>query len=274
MDKSSGAHSLYTFGNLLLKDALVLSSYSSICDILSIDSGGLWAEAEVTGVVGRAITIDCRYGKQTYSRHRKYWCRGHFRSTCKVVIDTRADNGQRGNFSIVDNARDGVFTVTMKNLNTRDTGWYCTEVSKCIYTSYFSDTLRATQSVTGVVGRAITIDCHYQKQWYRNNKKYWCWGYYRDSCQVVIDTKANNGRRGRFSITDNRDGVFTVTMENLTTGDAGWYNCGIEIPVFDPMFGVELHVSEGKLSELLILILMCKTLICESNQEDPTSTIQ
>eukprot|EP00062_Callorhinchus_milii_P014186 gi/632963298/ref/XP_007897802.1/ PREDICTED: CMRF35-like molecule 5 [Callorhinchus milii] len=107
-----------------------------------------------------------------------------------------------------------------------------------------SDTLRATQSVTGVVGRAITIDCHYQKQWYRNNKKYWCWGYYRDSCQVVIDTKANNGRRGRFSITDNRDGVFTVTMENLTTGDAGWYNCGIEIPVFDPMFGVELHVSE------------------------------
>eukprot|EP00062_Callorhinchus_milii_P014187 gi/632963300/ref/XP_007897803.1/ PREDICTED: CMRF35-like molecule 5 [Callorhinchus milii] len=74
------------------------------------------------------------------------------------------------------------------------------------------------------------------------------------SCQVVIDTKANNGRRGRFSITDNRDGIFTVTMENLTTGDAGWYYCGIEMSINDPMFAIKLHVLEGKLSELLILI--------------------
>ncbi|XP_007897670.2 uncharacterized protein LOC103182453 isoform X1 [Callorhinchus milii] len=112
------------FSSLLMDISLILL-FTSLAD-----SGGLWAEAEVTGVVGRAITIDCRYGKQTYSRHRKYWCRGHFRSTCKVVIDTRADNGQRGNFSIVDNARDGVFTVTMKNLNTRDTGWYWCGIDK------------------------------------------------------------------------------------------------------------------------------------------------
>uniref|UniRef100_A0A4W3J4K9 Immunoglobulin domain-containing protein n=1 Tax=Callorhinchus milii TaxID=7868 RepID=A0A4W3J4K9_CALMI len=203
----------------------------------------------LTGVVGRAIRINCRYDEQKYSGHRKYWCRGYYRSSCEDVIDTKAVNGQRGRFSITDK-RDGVFTVTMENLTMRDAGWY-----NCGIDQFGRDTMVAVKvhisdgkipdsKVTGVVGQAIRINCRYDKKTYSGHRKYWCHGYYRSSCEDVIDTKAVNGQRGRFSITDKRDGVFTVTMENLTMRDAGWYNCGIDKPGFDTMVAVKLHISD------------------------------
>uniref|UniRef100_A0A4W3JJ10 Immunoglobulin V-set domain-containing protein n=1 Tax=Callorhinchus milii TaxID=7868 RepID=A0A4W3JJ10_CALMI len=186
-------------------------------------SDTLRATQSVTGVVGRAITINCHYQKQWYRNNKKYWCWGYYRDSCQVVIDTKANNGRRGRFSITDN-RDGIFTVTMENLTTGDV---TKERSKRVCCETY-DLLWAEAEVTGVVGRAIRINCRYDEQKYSGHRKYWCRGYYRSSCEDVIDTKAVNGQRGRFSITDKRDGVFTVTMENLTMRDAGWYNCGID----------------------------------------------
>eukprot|EP00062_Callorhinchus_milii_P014185 gi/632963296/ref/XP_007897801.1/ PREDICTED: CMRF35-like molecule 4 [Callorhinchus milii] len=260
-------------------DISLILLFSSLADLL-------WAEAEVTGVVGRAIRINCRYDEQKYSGHRKYWCRGYYRSSCEDVIDTKAVNGQRGRFSITDK-RDGVFTVTMENLTMRDAGWYncgidqfgrdtmvavkvhisdesvsvpeamraatqqtlvsslLMDISLILLFTSLADLLWAEAKVTGVVGQAIRINCRYDKKTYSGHRKYWCHGYYRSSCEDVIDTKAVNGQRGRFSITDKRDGVFTVTMENLTMRDAGWYNCGIDKPGFDTMVAVKLHISDG-----------------------------
>uniref|UniRef100_A0A4W3JF32 Immunoglobulin V-set domain-containing protein n=1 Tax=Callorhinchus milii TaxID=7868 RepID=A0A4W3JF32_CALMI len=104
--------------------------------------------------------------------------------------------------------------------------------------------VKICSKVTGVVGQAIRINCRYDKKTYSGHRKYWCHGYYRSSCEDVIDTKAVNGQRGRFSITDKRDGVFTVTMENLTMRDAGWYNCGIDKPGFDTMVAVNCQSSQ------------------------------
>ncbi|XP_042198027.1 CMRF35-like molecule 2 [Callorhinchus milii] len=119
------------------------------------------------------------------------------------------------------------------------------DISLILLFSSLADLLWAEAEVTGVVGRAIRINCRYDEQKYSGHTKYWCRGYYLSSCEDVIDTKAVNGQRGRFSITDKRDGVFTVTMENLTMRDAGWYNCGIDQFGRDTMVAVKVHISDG-----------------------------
>ncbi|XP_041051258.1 uncharacterized protein LOC121282010 [Carcharodon carcharias] len=106
--------------------------------------------------------------------------------------------------------------------------------------SSVSGALWAKERVTGVVGRAITIECHYDARSYKSHIKYWCHGWTRQ-CNVVAST---NWRNGRISVTDNKtQGIFNVTMEDLRSGDTGWYSCGIEVTGHDPMFVVWLQIS-------------------------------
>ncbi|XP_072419288.1 uncharacterized protein [Chiloscyllium punctatum] len=108
-----------------------------------------------------------------------------------------------------------------------------------------SDALWAEKHVTGILGRAITISCHYEARWYQSNTKYWCQGWTRQ-CKVIATTNWPNGRT---SITDNKtQGIFLVTIKNLQWGDAGWYSCGIEAPGLDPMFIIKLHISDEAVS--------------------------
>ncbi|XP_062921374.1 uncharacterized protein LOC134355435 [Mobula hypostoma] len=98
-------------------------------------SGALWAEKYVRGVVGRVITIDCHYGA-TYRSHTKYWCRGRTRH-CSVLVETNRQHGRSGRVSITDNPEQGIFIVTMENLQTRDTGWYSCGITTVGYDPLF-----------------------------------------------------------------------------------------------------------------------------------------
>ncbi|XP_059806132.1 polymeric immunoglobulin receptor-like [Hypanus sabinus] len=110
-----------------------------------------------------------------------------------------------------------------------------------------SGALWAEKYVRGVVGRVITIDCHYEAK-YRSHTKNWCHGW-TPQCSILVETKGQHGRRGRVSITDNPEqGIFTVTMEDLRSGDTGWYSCGIITPGADPMFNVHLQVFDEPVS--------------------------
>ncbi|XP_078098045.1 uncharacterized protein LOC144511684 [Mustelus asterias] len=108
--------------------------------------------------------------------------------------------------------------------------------------SVVSGALWAEKKVTGIVGRSITINCNYKGK-YKQNVKYWCHGW-TEQCSYLVRTDDPDGRRGRMSITDNKaQGIFAVTMEDLRSGDAGWYRCGIDIPDLDPKVTVELQIS-------------------------------
>ncbi|XP_078277141.1 uncharacterized protein LOC144605584 isoform X2 [Rhinoraja longicauda] len=112
---------------------------------------------------------------------------------------------------------------------------------------HVSGAVWAKKNVRGVVGRPINVECHYAAE-YRSRTKYWCHGWSRQ-CTVLVATNWQHGRRGRVSITDNTTrGIFTVTMENLHSGDTGWYSCGISTSGLDPMFYVHLHVSDESVS--------------------------
>ncbi|XP_072886300.1 uncharacterized protein [Hemitrygon akajei] len=85
-------------------------------------SGDLWAEDKVRGVVGRAVTIDCHYAPM-YRSHTKYFCRmrGH---QCTSLVNTNGQTEQSGRMTISDKTSEGIFTVTMENLVSQDTGVY------------------------------------------------------------------------------------------------------------------------------------------------------
>ncbi|XP_062921370.1 polymeric immunoglobulin receptor-like [Mobula hypostoma] len=110
-----------------------------------------------------------------------------------------------------------------------------------------SGALWAKKYVKGAVGRAITIDCHYQEM-YHSHTKYWCNGY-TGLCSVLVKTNGQHRRSGRVSITDNPEQrKFTVTIENLRSGDTGWYSCGIETPGVDARFNLHLKVNDELVS--------------------------
>ncbi|XP_078098061.1 uncharacterized protein LOC144511710, partial [Mustelus asterias] len=103
--------------------------------------------------------------------------------------------------------------------------------------------LWANNNVTGVLGRSITIDCHYDKL-SQSHVKYWS-----RQCSVLVKSDDPDGRRGRMSITDNKtQGLFVVTMEDLRSGDAGWYSCGIDKPGLLSIFPVKLQISDEPVS--------------------------
>ncbi|XP_059806121.1 polymeric immunoglobulin receptor-like isoform X2 [Hypanus sabinus] len=324
-------------------------------------SGALWAEQYVRGVVGRAIRIDCHH-EANYRSHAKYWCHG-WTVQCSVLVKTNWQHGWSGRVSITDNPERGIFTVTMKDLHSGDTGWYSCGISTqgtdpmfnvhlqvsdepvsvpvlrylspasvsrlggsvsvsceslqgslpiqyswyeqtssgyykisdtnelalhcqsfnhkhhqyycsasnqlgarssgivkvtvfnnreiCSYVTEINDTISgalwAEDQVRGVVGRAVTIDCHYAPM-YRSHTKYW---YPTWDRQQILSVNANgqNELHGRMTIRDNTSlGIFTVTMENLVYQDRGYYKCGITTSVNHPTFDILVQISSEPVS--------------------------
>ncbi|XP_072886299.1 CMRF35-like molecule 8 [Hemitrygon akajei] len=145
--------------------------------------------------------------------------------------------------------------------NSEETGPGCVSVNKMLWTLILligflpvSGALWAEKYIRGVVGRAITIDCHYDAT-YRSDTKYWCHGW-TIQCSVLVETKGQHGRSGRVSITDNLErGIFTVTMEDLRSGDTGWYSCGIKTAGLDTRFNLELKVNDEPVSAPVVRYL-------------------
>lgn len=102
---------------------------------------------------------------------------------------------------------------------------------------------------TGIVGGVVEITCEFNKH-FSSEQKYWCKGYYRRSCVILVQTQGlvRKSRDGRITITaDNNKGELKIRMEGLTNADKGWYWCGIErYHLLDPLYPVELNVREAQ----------------------------
>ncbi|XP_069400120.1 CMRF35-like molecule 8 isoform X5 [Ovis canadensis] len=104
--------------------------------------------------------------------------------------------------------------------------------------------LSGPSRVTGIVGRSLSVECRYQKQFISNNK-YWCKPFCLLPPKIVETTESEREvTRGHVSIRDHPANLtFTVTLESLREEDAGTYQCGIDVPFSrDPTVQVEVSV--------------------------------
>ncbi|KAM6163526.1 CMRF35-like molecule 7 [Rhynchocyon petersi] len=106
---------------------------------------------------------------------------------------------------------------------------------------YFS--IQGPKSVSGPEQGSLTVQCHYEPGW-ENYKKWWCQGRIWDRCKILIESTGSEQevKKNRLSIRDNqKNRVFTVTLEQLRQDDAGTYWCGIKRS--GPDLGVQVKVT-------------------------------
>ncbi|XP_038402618.1 CMRF35-like molecule 8 isoform X5 [Canis lupus familiaris] len=111
--------------------------------------------------------------------------------------------------------------------------------------------LRGPDSVSGTVGGSLSVRCQY-KEGFRDHDKYWC----KSPCvwKKIVETTESQREvtKGRVSIRDHpADLTFTVTLKNLTEGDAGTYKCGIDTLWVDPTFSVVVSVNPAEMKTKL-----------------------
>ncbi|XP_074501487.1 polymeric immunoglobulin receptor-like [Sebastes fasciatus] len=180
---------------------------------------------------GDSVTIPCLYDSK-YTNHVKYLWKGSTWSSCSYAVKTNQQNSEK--FSISDDKKQRIFTVTIKDLTDEDTDYWCAvEIDGGLdVVEYFHLSVnRGTpglyvdhQEITGFKGDSITINCH-------GNSGEIAWCRLGSSC-VTMSSGPIDGTR----VTTNASvpNVFTVTMSGLRTESSGWYWCAkgdLQMPV-------------------------------------------
>uniref|UniRef100_A0A667WGM0 Immunoglobulin domain-containing protein n=1 Tax=Myripristis murdjan TaxID=586833 RepID=A0A667WGM0_9TELE len=101
---------------------------------------------------------------------------------------------------------------------------------------------------TGTEGGNVKVKCSYT--WASDNKKFFC----NETCEgkdILIETTQDRYQKGRYIIEDTRNGVFYVTITQLTKSDAGTYYCGVDRAIKDT-YG-KVKIETGGESQLLNL---------------------
>lgn len=116
---------------------------------------------------GGTISVNCTYNPWQQRWREKSWCKQIDETKCQHVVSARRFwlpflKNRNGTTSISDNVRDGVLTVTMKQLKKQDAGLY-----QC-KTDYLGETnsLRKVQVevLTGMSSAAENVTVVYRME--------------------------------------------------------------------------------------------------------------
>ncbi|XP_023649433.1 CMRF35-like molecule 8 isoform X2 [Paramormyrops kingsleyae] len=102
------------------------------------------APSLVTAIAKESVTIQCHYDPR-YRNHEKYWCRGAIRDFCRAVVKTTGSN-TNNRTAMSDDRYNGVLTVTVHDLQLKDSGKYWCAISitlKDIFAGVFLQVLKA-----------------------------------------------------------------------------------------------------------------------------------
>ncbi|KAF4076405.1 hypothetical protein AMELA_G00214780 [Ameiurus melas] len=211
--------------------------------ILFISNVGSQAPMKLSLQTGASVTIPCHYDR-TYVQYKKYWCYNIEASFRSCTIQAYS-NEIKGNVTVIDNPAESLFTVTMKDLQTENTGWYWCgiekrglDVNENVYITVKSDPdLSVMKSrVSGEEGGRVTVQCLYSAA-YQNTQKQWC--RFKDRhCNNEVRTVTS--QKSAVHILDDGRGSFSVQMSALKKSDAGWYWCSagdLQVPVHISVFG-------------------------------------
>ncbi|KAM9726623.1 uncharacterized protein ACNS7B_017509 isoform 3-T3 [Menidia menidia] len=99
----------------LLSILLILTGTTGIHSITTV--------SKVSVKVGSSISIPCLYDAQ-YVNHVKYLCEGYGWSGCSTAVKTNQALAPK-KFSIIDDKKERIFTVTIRNLTSENTYFWC-----------------------------------------------------------------------------------------------------------------------------------------------------
>ncbi|KAL7842231.1 hypothetical protein SRHO_G00239200 [Serrasalmus rhombeus] len=199
-----------------------------------------WSERQLSLQSGGTVTIPCHYDMK-YIHHKKYWCydAGGAFNYCKILA---YGNTTQDRVTVTDYPAQSLFTVTMRDLQSGDTGMYwCAvetggltepDVKEDLYIRVKSDPDLSVveSSVSGQERGSVSVQCLYSAG-YQNEQKQWCRS--KDQrCYTVgrTDTSQNSA----VQISDDGRRSFSVEMSGLQKSDAGWYWCqtgDLQVPV-------------------------------------------
>ncbi|XP_019402426.1 PREDICTED: polymeric immunoglobulin receptor [Crocodylus porosus] len=193
----------------------------------------------VTGLVGGSVTVRCFYPDTSVNRHdRKYWCKESTRR-CETIVSS---NGYvhpkyQDRANLTDYPDQGIFVVTMSNLEQKDMGAYKCGIGISMRGLNFRvevDVIQESplpseaQLFYVEEGGSVTMDCDFGEQ-HASDRKYLC-KMGRTGCSPVIDTYGVTGEpyKGRTLLTNQQSpGSFRIIIGYLKPQDSGIYLCGV-----------------------------------------------
>uniref|UniRef100_A0A672MDS2 Ig-like domain-containing protein n=1 Tax=Sinocyclocheilus grahami TaxID=75366 RepID=A0A672MDS2_SINGR len=185
---------------------------------------GVLSSISVTGYSGGGVSITCKYERK-YTENAKYFCRGQW-SECTDQIKTEEKNKWVHSeiFSLYDDTRAAVFTVTIRDLSERDSGTYQCGVD--IYAKVDSYTEVNLNVITG----SANISCKYPQS-HSADVKFVCRRSESDLC--AEETSVKKSRRwsaeGQMQLYDDREQqLLTGTISHVTQQHSAEYWCGVQ----------------------------------------------
>ncbi|XP_063274634.1 trem-like transcript 1 protein isoform X2 [Prinia subflava] len=197
------------------------------------------------------LSVQCPF------RNAMAWCRSEQRG-CTVLAEIQIPSKRSAAESLQGRASityytQGALTVTMRKLQTRDSGVYwCAEDPgltriKEVVLSVFKRTQQHSAEESG----SVSVQCHYKISDYGAVSKAWC-KEEGEKCNVLVSTSPeppaghSTAREGVRIHDDAQQGIVTVTMEQLQVQDSGVYWCALqESSGLSRMEEVTLNVSRA-----------------------------
>ncbi|CAM4664404.1 unnamed protein product [Lepidochelys olivacea] len=192
---------------------------------------------------GQRLVVKCLYSSTDYSATLKTWCRLRDEK-CSPLVSTSYPSSRRhptkftfGRATIEDDTHNGIVTITMEKLQVQDSGAYwCArfEPPNIVYrlTAIKLDVSKEFQEYDAMEGQSLSVQCPYNTQDYKEEKKAWCRRTVQNECDVLVSTDhgyftyQNRAQKGRARIHDDtQKGIVTITMQKLQVDDAGVYWC-------------------------------------------------
>uniref|UniRef100_A0A3Q0SF64 Immunoglobulin V-set domain-containing protein n=1 Tax=Amphilophus citrinellus TaxID=61819 RepID=A0A3Q0SF64_AMPCI len=79
--------------------------------------------SKVSVTAGKSVSIPCLYESQ-YMNHVKYLCEGYNWNYCSYAVKTNKPD-RSGKYSISDDKKQKIFTVTINQLTNKNTDYWC-----------------------------------------------------------------------------------------------------------------------------------------------------
>uniref|UniRef100_A0A8C1I2F4 Ig-like domain-containing protein n=1 Tax=Cyprinus carpio carpio TaxID=630221 RepID=A0A8C1I2F4_CYPCA len=210
---------------------------------------GVLSSISVTGYSGGGVSITCRYDRG-YTDNKKYFCKGQ-NPGCSDLIKTKEKDKwvDSRRFSLYDDTRAAVFTVTIRNLREQDSGTYRCAVDISLYGDFYTEVnlkVVTDQNISAVRGYSegnLIINFKYEMK-HENQEKYIC-KTGSDQCFTLINTDraAEWTHDGRFSVHDDRSArLLPVFIRELNENDSGEYKITVKVSEHYSFFS-EFHLN-------------------------------